>query len=284
VCFPRFHEKKLKVFFSVFVFKILEFVSITVKMEHNHGVKFTVSPKRIAEIKKRLDDPESYSKFKKELKQIVRETATATESMTVKKSDASMPKHVDSNTKSVKGSDNATVLKDAPPKSDPSMSILVDSNTKSVKGSDNAPVSKDAPSKSVCDKVESSKTTVSNVNRFRTFWTIWWWVSRIKLFVTIVYSIYMIMQNTSMEDISSSFVDFCTVARSASSETFSFLGKVGEELLIHFGFATRTLPVIQEKVEDSVIQEKVEDYTNSVVKMVLLSCASFAVTLLSNMG
>jgi hypothetical protein len=244
VCFPRFHEKKLKVFFSVFVFKILEFVSITVKMEHNHGVKFTVSPKRIEEIKKRLDDPESYSKFKKELKQIVRETATATESMTVKKSDASMPKHVDS-------------------------------NTKSVKVSDNAPVSNDAPSKSVCDKVESSKTTVSNVNRFRTFWTIWWWVSRIKLFVTIVYSIYMITQNTSMEDISSSFVGFCTVAGSASSETFSFLGKVGDELLIHFGFATRTLPVIQEKFWDDTIP---------LVNMVLLSCASFAVTLLSNMG
>ncbi len=93
--------------------------------------------------------------------------------------------------------------------------------------------------------------------------------------VTIVYSIYMITQNTSMEDISSSFVDFCTVARSASSEAFSFIGKVGEELLIHFGFATRTLPVIEEKVEDD---------TNPVVNMVLLSCASFAVTLLSNMG
>ena len=234
----------MKVFFSVFVFKILEFVSITVKMEQNHGSKFTVSPQKIAEIQSRWNNAESFGNLKRELKKIVRKTPTATESMTVKKSDASIPNHVDS-------------------------------NTKSVKVSDNAPVSNDAPSTSVCDKVESSKTTVSNVNRFSTFWTIWWWVRRIKLVAAIVYSIYMITQNTSMEDISSSFVDFCTVARSASSETFSFIGKVGEELLIHFGFATRTLPVIEEKVEDN---------TNPVVNMVLLSCASFAVTLLSNMG
>jgi len=234
----------MKVFFSVFVFKILEFVSITVKMEQNHGFKFTVSPQKIAEIQSRWNNPESFGNLKRELKKIVRNTPTATESMTVKKSDAQMPKDVDSNAKSV----------------------IV---------SDNAPVLKDVPSTSVCDKVESSKTTVSNVNRFSTFWTIWWWVRRIKLVAAIVYSIYMITQNTSMEDISSSFVDFCTVARSASSETFSFIGKVGEELLIHFGFATRTLPVIEEKVEDN---------TNPVVNMVLLSCASFAVTLLSNMG
>ena len=234
----------MKVFFSVFVFKILEFVSITVKMEQNHGSKFTVSPQKIAEIQSRWNNAESFGNLKRELKKIVRTTPTATESMTVKKSDARMPKDVDS-------------------------------NTESVKVSDNAPVSKDAPSTSVCDKVESSKTTVSDVDRFSTFWTIWWWVRRIKLVAAIVYSIYMITQNTSMEDISSSFVDFCTVARSASSETISFIGKVGQELLIHFGFATRTLPVIEEKVEDN---------TNPVVNMVLLSCASFAVTLLSNMG
>ena len=269
----------MKVFFSVFVFKILEFVSITVKLEQNHGSKFTVSPQKIAEIQSRWNNAESFGNLKRELKKIVRTTPTATESMTVKKSDARMPKDVDSNTESVIVSDNALVLKDTPPKSDASMPKDVDSNTKSVKVSDNAPVSKDAPSTSVCDKVESSKTTVSNVNRFSTFWTIWWWVRRIKLVAAIVYSIYMITQNTSMEDISSSFVDFCTVARSASSETFSFIGKVGEELLIHFGFATRTLPVIEEKIE-----EKVEDNTNPVVNMVLLSCASFAVTLLSNMG
>ena len=219
-------------------------MSITVKMQRNSDKIFKVSDETKKGLQDRWKNAEAHKSVKKELMQIVRKTPTATESMTVKKSDTSMPKDVDS-------------------------------NTQSVKDSDNVPVLKDAPSTSVCDKVESSKTTVSDVDRFSTFWTILWWVRRIKLVAAIVYSIYMITQNTSMEDISSSFVDFCTVARSASSETFSFFGKVGEELLIHFGFATRTLPVIEEKVEDD---------TNPVVNMVLLSCASFAVTLLSNMG
>ena len=219
-------------------------MSITVKMQRNSDKIFKVSDETKKGLQDRWKNAEAHKSVKKELMQIVRKTPTATESMTVKKSDTSMPKDVDS-------------------------------NTQSVKDSDIVPVLKDAPSTSVCDKVESSKTTVSDVDRFSTFWTILWWVRRIKLVAAIVYSIYMITQNTSMEDISSSFVDFCTVARSASSETFSFFGKVGEELLIHFGFATRTLPVIEEKVEDD---------TNPVVNMVLLSCASFAVTLLSNMG
>ena len=219
-------------------------MSITVKMQRNSDKIFKVSDETKKGLQDRWKNAEAHKSVKKELMQIVRKTPTATESMTVKKSDTSMPKDVDS-------------------------------NTQSVKDSDIVPVLKDAPSTSVCDKVESSKTTVSDVDRFSTFWTILWWVRRIKLVAAIVYSIYMITQNTSMEDISSSFVDFCTVARSASSETFSFFGKVGEELLIHFGFATRTLPVIEEKVEDD---------TNPVVNMVLLSCASFGVTLLSNMG